>query len=397
MCKKRMNRIPSICRAYIRRHFMRRKPVERTELCCHTWFSQRDGVLSPREWLDIARRTGVRAIAITDFQSAAGFVEAAQAAEELRGEAGPADFKLLYGLEAVLENGCLVHLLAQRQEGLAQLYRLLEIAWQDREERPFLRKAEISAHRTGLLVGCSGEDGEVCRGILDKLDDAHLEEIAGFYDYLSVLPPRHYGLLSTQEHAPCSEALGAEDLILKTIAIGKRSGKPVAAAGNVRTASQDWGMFRSSTAYDILKDEDLILDPIVLSRRFGKPAAATGNRHMENQPWGMFRCGAAYYVLNGEDLDMPLPKYLYTEENGTWDLSLPDLLCTEEMLDAFSFLGKELAETIVIDGPNGLADQCGEIRIFPEDVPCLPRRRGAAKLEALDKDWQRIWDSLWTY
>ncbi len=159
-----------------------------------------------------------------------------------------------------------------------------------------------------------------------------------------------------------------EDLILKILAIGQRSGKPVAAAGNVRTASQDWGMFRNSTAYDILKDEDLILDPIVLSKRFGKPAGTAGNEHTEHPPWGMFRCGATYYTLKGEDLDMPLPKYLYTEENGAWDISLPDLLGTEELLDAFSFLGKELAETIVIHVPNSLADQCSEIRIFPEDV-----------------------------
>lgn len=370
MCKKRMKRIPSICRAYFRRYFMRRKPVERAELSCRTWFSQRDGVLSPREWLDIARRTGVRTIAIMDFQGVEGFQEAAQAAEELRGETGPgeADFKLLYGLETVLEDGRLVHLLVQKQEGVEQLYRLLEIARQGREERPFLHKAEIGAHRTGLLVGSPGEGGEVCRGILDKLDDARLEEIAGFYDYLSVLPPQHYRLLSTWESVPGREARWAEDLIRKTIAIGERSDRPVVAAGTVRTASQDWGRFRSSTAYEILKGEYLVLDPIVLSRRFGKPAAATENMHTESQPWGMFRCGATYYALKGEDLDMPLPKYLYTEENGAWDLSLPDLLCTEEMLGAFSFLGKEKAEKIVIHAPNGLAGRCSAVRIFPEDV-----------------------------
>ena len=107
-----------------------------------------NGILSPREWVDIARGAGVRAIAIMDFQDAAGFQEAAQAAEELRGEAEPEelDFKMLYGMETVLEDGCPVHLLVRRQEGLAQLYRLLEISWQDREERPFLRKAEIGRH-----------------------------------------------------------------------------------------------------------------------------------------------------------------------------------------------------------------------------------------------------------
>lgn len=43
------------------------------------------------------------------------------------------DFKILYGLETVLEDGCLIHLLVQNQAGLEQLYRLLEIAQQDRE------------------------------------------------------------------------------------------------------------------------------------------------------------------------------------------------------------------------------------------------------------------------
>ena len=258
MCKKRMKEVLSIYRAYFRRNFMRKKPVERAELSCRTRFSQTDGILSPQEWIDIARGAGVRAIAITDFQGVEGFKEAAQAVEKLRREAGPGElaFKMLYGLETVLEDGCPVHLLVRRQEGLAQLYRLLEIARQGREERPFLRKAEVSEHRTGLLVGCPGEGGEVCRGILDNLDDACLEEIAGFYDYLSVLPPQHYGLLSTREQALRGEALSAEDLILKTIAIGNRSGKPVAAAGNVRTADQDWGMFRSSIAYGIQKDEE---------------------------------------------------------------------------------------------------------------------------------------------
>lgn len=251
MCRNFIRRVHSVCRAHFKRNSAHRKSVERTELSCHTDFTPGEGILSPKEWINNAREAGVRAIAITDFQNVDGFMEAAQAIEKLRRDAGPGElhFKVLYGLAAALEDGCLVHLLVQHQEGLAQLYRLLE----GRKERPFLRKAEISEHRAGLLVGCPGRDGEVYRGILKNLDDTCLEEIAGFYDYLSVLPPQHYRLLSTREHAPCSEALGAEDLILKTIALGKRSGKPVAAAGNIRTANQDWGMFRSSMAYRALK------------------------------------------------------------------------------------------------------------------------------------------------
>ncbi len=254
MCKNFIRRVHSVCRAHFKRNSAHRKSVERTELSCHTDFTPGEGILSPKEWINNAREAGVRAIAITDFQNVDGFMEAAQAIEKLRRDAGPGElhFKVLYGLAAALEDGCLVHLLVQHQEGLAQLYRLLE----GRKERPFLRKAEISEHRAGLLVGCPGRDGEVYRGILKNLDDTCLEEIAGFYDYLSVLPPQHYGLLSTREHAPGREAHSAEDLILKTIAIGSRSGRPVAAVGNVRTADQDWGMFRSSIAYGIQKDEE---------------------------------------------------------------------------------------------------------------------------------------------
>ena len=369
MCKQFIKRVHSISRAQFKRNSPHRKSVERTELSCHTDFTPGEGILSPKEWINSAREAGVRAIAITDFQNVGGFIEAAQAIEKLRRDAEPGelDFKVLYGLETALEDGCLIHLLVRHQEGLEQLYRLLE----SRKERPFLRKAEINEHRTGLLVGCPGKDGEVYRGILKNLEDARLEEIAGFYDYLSVLPPQHYRLLSTQEHALCSEALGPEDLILKTIALGKRSGKPVAAAGNRRTANWDWGMFRSSMAYRVLKAKDLVLDPAVLGRRLGKPTAGARNTPTGNQDWGMFRYGITYHILKCEDWNMSLPNHLYTEEDGAWDVSLPDLLYTDEMLDAFSFLGKESAEEVVIHAPNRLADLCEGIRIFPEDQRCF--------------------------
>ena len=164
MCKQFIKRVHSISRAQFKRNSPHRKSVERTELSCHTDFTPGEGILSPKEWINSAREAGVRAIAITDFQNVGGFIEAAQAIEKLRRDAEPGelDFKVLYGLETALEDGCLIHLLVRHQEGLEQLYRLLE----SRKERPFLRKAEINEHRTGLLVGCPGKDGEVYRGIL---------------------------------------------------------------------------------------------------------------------------------------------------------------------------------------------------------------------------------------
>ncbi len=284
--------------------------MKRVELSCHTYFSPMDGVLSPEEWVNIAWKGGVRALAVTDFQDVQAFWKTAHAVEKLRRKVEPEevlDFKALYGLETVLEDGCLVHLLVRNQAGLEQLYRLLEIAWEDREP-PFLRKEEISKHRTGLLVGCPGEDGELYRGIRENLNDAHLEKIAGFYDYLSVLRPEYYRPLSIQGHALCNEVFETQDLILKTITLGKRLGKPVAAAGNARVASVEFGVI-DHYAYRILKDVD--------------------------------------------------------------QYPVPDLSNTEKMLDSFSFLEKELAEEIVLHAPDRLADLCEEIRILPEDERCL--------------------------
>lgn len=71
----------------------------------------------------------------------------------------------------------------------------------------------------------------------------------------------------------------------------------------------------------------------------------------------MFRSSIAYGIQKDEEGDLDAP--------------LPDLLYTGEMLNAFSFLGKELAEKIVIHAPNCLANRCSEVRIFPEDIRCL--------------------------
>lgn len=149
-------------------------------------------------------------------------------------------------------------------------------------------------------------------------------------------------------------------------------------------------MFRSSMAYRALKGENLVLDPAFLGKWLGKPAAAAGNTPTGNQDWGMFRWGMTHYVLKGEDLEISLPNHLYLEEDGAWDVSLPDLLYTDEMLDAFSFLGKESAEEVVIHAPNCLADLCEEILIFPEDQRCFQPILPGAYQTVADLCWKQL-------
>lgn len=248
MCKRLLKWTRSKRHAYSKRDDLYKTSAKRTELCCRTYYDQTMGGLSPLSWIAIAQETGVQALVITDFQEVEGlWVTAWVVREFCKDTEGPA-LKIIYGLETMLEDGSRVHLLARRQEGLAQIYRLLELSWQNQGTRPFLRKAEIDQHRSGLLVGCPGEFGELYQGMVNNLDEARLEEIAGFYDYLSVPPPPMYNWL-------CGKTHRAEDLIRKTIAIGKRCGKPVAATGSMRTPSQDQEMHRSSAAYGILRDE----------------------------------------------------------------------------------------------------------------------------------------------
>jgi DNA polymerase-3 subunit alpha (Gram-positive type) len=86
---------------------------------------------------------------------------------------------------------------------------------------------------------------------LAGLDQGQLEKIAGFYDCLEVMPPECYRLLSAQERFPNNDVFEMEDIICKTIMLGKRANKLVAAVGNVRVMKEN-----ELDAYKILKDDD---------------------------------------------------------------------------------------------------------------------------------------------
>jgi len=73
------------------------------ELHCHTTYS--DGTLSPAELVALAREKGVRAIAITDHDTCAGWAEAIAAADG-------ADIEIVPGLElSTVHNGRSLHIL----------------------------------------------------------------------------------------------------------------------------------------------------------------------------------------------------------------------------------------------------------------------------------------------
>ncbi|OCA83803.1 PolC-type DNA polymerase III [Pseudobacillus wudalianchiensis] len=207
-------------------------------------------------------------------------------------------------------------ILAKDDVGLKNLFKLVSISHIDYFYRvPRIPRSVLQKHREGLIIGSGCDKGEVFESMMQKgMEQA--EKAAKFYDYLEVHPKEVYSHLLELELVRDNQAL--EDIIKKIVELGERMKLPVVATGNVH----------------YLNPTDKIHRKILISSQGG---ANPLNRH-----------------------------------------ELPDVhfRTTNEMLDAFSFLGKETAEKIVIENPNALADQIAEIKPIKDDL-YTPKIEGA--------------------
>ena len=99
---------------------------------------------------------------------------------------------------------------------------------------------------------------------------------------------------------------------------------------------------------------------VALGKELGKPVCATGDVHFLDPEDEIYR----HILLASkgfEDADEPLPIYFKT---------------TTEMLEEFSYLGKETAYDVVVRNTNLIADWC-------EPIEPLPKGLFAPKLEGL--------------
>lgn len=190
--------------------------------------------------------------------------------------------------------------LALTQKGLKNMYKLVSLAsTQYFYREPRTPISELRKYREGLLFGSGCWKGDVFITMMQKGYDEAREK-ARFYDFLEVQPPAAYSQLIADELIKDEEQL--EEILKNIYKLGQELNIPVVATGDCH----------------YLNPEDKIYREILIAAQRSNP-----NRNK------------------------PQPKLHFYS--------------TQEMLDAFNFMGEDVAKEIVIDNTNKIADEIEEI------------------------------------
>ena len=204
--------------------------------------------------------------------------------------------------------------IALNKTGLKNLFKIISLANTTYlYKSPRILRSKLNELREGILIGSGCADSEVFLEARSK-EGQELTNVINFYDYVEVQPPEVYSYLVDTNDFKNEDEI--REHISKVIDATKEAGKIIVATGDVHHFDR----------------EDKIYREIIINQ---KTAGEGGGRHH----------------LNKKEITKIPSQHFRT---------------TDEMLDDFNFLNKDLAYEIVVTNTNKILDMADIIEVIPD-------------------------------